>query len=268
MGHTGGMSTVAFRPPGVRSFRSSAELLGSLTSRELRLRYQGSFFGWAWSLLRPLALGLILSFALGKVLGTGITAEFLLAGLFPWFWFQGSVQQAATTFVGNGGLLKKVRFPRAVLPLSVVLGNTLQFVLALPILVGFLIATGHDPAWTWLPGIPLLFVIELGLAAGIALFVASVTVFFRDLEHIVEVLLNLLFYATPIIYSATKIPAGYRWINWANPLAPIMEGWRRVLMDGDWPPVQLWASAGLMCAALAIGWYAFRSLEDAFADVV
>ena len=100
---------------GHRSAPSGLELLAALTSRDLRLRYQGSLLGWAWPLIRPFALGLVLTFALGKVLGTGITAVFLLTGLFPWFWFQGSVQGAATTFVGNGGLLKKLEGWRAVL---------------------------------------------------------------------------------------------------------------------------------------------------------
>lgn len=254
--------------PGHRSARSGFELLAALTSRDLRLRYQGSLLGWAWSLIRPFALGLVLTFALGKVLGTGITAVFLLTGLFPWFWFQGSVQGAATTFVGNGGLLKKVRFPRSVLPLSVVMGNTLQFVLALPVIAGFLIVSGHNPAWSWLPGIPLLFALQLALTAGLALVVASITVFFRDLEHILEVLLNLLFYATPIIYSADKIPSGYTWILWINPLAPLLEGWRAVLLDGGWPGRDLLASAGLSLVAVVVGWFIFRRLEDSFADVV
>lgn len=256
------------RRPAGRSLRNGVQLLNALTSRDLKLRYQGSIFGWAWSLVRPLALGIILTFALGKVLGTGITAVFLLTGLFPWFWFQGAVQGATTTFVGNGGLLKKVRFPRAVLPLSIVMGNTLQFVLALPVLAGFLLASGHDPTWVWLPGLPLLFLLQLGLTAGIALFVASTTVFFRDLEHITEVLLNLLFYATPIIFEASAIPAGYRWITWVNPLAPIMEGWHSVLLDGAWPGSDIWVAAALTAGALALGWFTFRALEDAFADVV
>lgn len=253
---------------GHRSARSGVELLAALTSRDLRLRYQGSLLGWAWSLIRPFALGLVLTFALGRVLGTGITAVFLLTGLFPWFWFQGSVQGATTTFVGNGGLLKKVRFPRAVLPLSVVMGNTLQFMLALPVIAGFLIVSGHTPAWSWLPGIPLLFALQLALTAGVALVVASITVFFRDLEHILEVLLNLLFYATPIIYSADKVPSGYAWITWVNPLAPLLEGWRAVLLDGGWPGRDLLASAGLSLVAVLAGWFIFRRLEDSFADVV
>lgn len=250
-----------------RGLRQSGELLAALTSRELRLRYQGSLFGWAWSLVRPLALGLILTFALGKVLGTGITAEFLLAGLFPWFWFQSSVQAAAGTFVGNGGLLKKVRFPREVLPLSVVLGNTLQFLLALPVLGGFLLWHGYEPTRQWL-ALPLIFALQLLLISGLAFFVASVTVFFRDLEHIVEVLLNLVFYATPIIYSADKVPDRYLWVIRINPLAPLADGWRRILLNNEWPGTDLWFSVGLTALVLVLGWFTFRRLEDAFADVI
>ncbi len=258
------MAVVATR----RSTRNGFELLSALTSRDLRLRYQGSVVGWAWSLVRPLALGLILSFALDTVLRAGITTTFLLTGLFPWFWFQSSVQAATTTFVGNGGLLKKVRFPRAVLPLSIVLGNTLQFLLALPVLAAFLIIDGHDPEPVWLVGVPLLFVVQFLLTCGVSLFISTATVFFRDLEHITEVLLTLLFYGTPIIYSADHLPEQYEWTLRVNPLAPVMEGWRTVLLDGELPGASFGIAVALTAVAVALGWWTFRSLEDSFADVV
>lgn len=261
-------AAVAVGAPERRSLRNGLELLVALTGRDLRLRYQGSVLGWAWSLARPLALGLILAFALGKVLGTGITAEFLLAGLFPWFWFQGSVQGAAGSFIGNGGLLKKVRFPRVVLPLSVVLGQTLQFLLSLPVLIGFVVVGGHRPDASWAL-LPVVFGLQLGLAAGVGLFVGSVTVYFRDLEHLTDVLLTLLFYGTPIIYAAERVPDGYTWLLYVNPLAPLMEGWRSILLDGAAPEAgHLAASAGLTALALALGWTVFRKLEDGFADAL
>lgn len=244
------------------------QLLHALTLRDLKLRYQGSVFGWAWSLLRPLALGGILSFALGSVLGTGIGAVFLLCGLFPWFWFQSSVQGSSTTFVGNGGLLKKVRFPRHVLPASVVLGNTMQFLLALPVLIGFVIGAGYDPAWAWVPGIPLMFAVQLALIMGLSLIFASVTVFLRDLEHLLDVGLTLVFYGTPILYNLDRVPDRYTWVGWVNPLAPVMEGWREVLLDGTLPGSHLLVAVGFAAVALAAGWLTFRRLEDLFADAV
>jgi lipopolysaccharide transport system permease protein len=255
------------RPQGKPSLRNTLELISALTSRDLHLRYQGSIFGWAWSLVRPLALGLILTFALGKVLGTGITAEFLLAGLFPWFWFQGSLQASSSAFVANAGLLKKVRFPRAVLPISIVLGNTLQFVLALPVLAGFLFFSGHEPSAAWL-ALPFIFALQLALTLGAAMFVASVTVFFRDVEHITDVVLSLLFYATPIIYAADRVPDGYKWVTQVNPLAPLAEGWRAILLEGDLPPGEIWISVALTAVLVVLGWFTFRKLEDAFADAI
>ncbi|MCK9520681.1 MAG: ABC transporter permease [Dehalococcoidia bacterium] len=259
-----------FDPSHGRSRRNSIELLAALTSRDLRLRYQGSVFGWLWTLARPLALGAVLSFALGTVLAAGIAdyPVFLLCGLFPWFWFQGGVQTASTSFVGNGGLLKKVVFPRAVLPLSEVLAHTLQFLLAMPVLFVFLLAYGYRPEPAWLIGIPLLFAVQLLLIAGIGLFVASVTVVLRDIEHITEVLLGLLFYATPILYNVDRIPEGYRWIVWVNPLASIAEGWRRVLLAGDLPDERFLVAGGLSLVAFALGWTVFRALEHRFADLV
>lgn len=266
------MTTAAayYEPARERSLRNSIELLAALTLRDLRLRYQGSALGWVWTLARPLALGGILSFALGTVLAAGIPnyPVFLLVGLFPWFWFQGGVQAASTSFVGNGGLLKKIRFPRYVLPLSAIFAHTLQFLLALPVLFAFLWAYGYRPDPVWLVGIPLLFAVQLALTAGIGLFVASVTVFVRDVEHIVEVVLSLLFYGTPILYSISRIPEEYRWIVWLNPLAPVAEGWRRVLMLNEWPEEEFIAAVLLAGVVVGIGAITYRLLEDRFADLV
>ena len=126
----------------------------------------------------------------------------------------------------------------------------------------------HEPTLAWVVGIPVLFVLQFALTAGISLFLASATVFFRDLEHIVEVLLNLLFYATPIIYAAGQIPHGYRWILWVNPLAPLAQGWRTVLLDGDLPGRDLLGTLALAAASIAIGWFTFRRTEDALADAI
>lgn len=252
-----------------RTLRNATELLWAMTARDLRLRYQESIFGWGWTLVRPLALGVVLYFALGKVLGASIHdyPVFLLTGLFPWFWFQSAVQMSAGSFVGNGGLLKKVRFPRAVLPLSVVLGATLQFLLSLPVLIGFVLVSGYAPDahWLFLPGVMLL---QFALTAGVSLFVASLTVVFRDLEHLVEVLLTFLFYGTPILFSVDLVPESYRWITVANPLAPLMESWRDTLLYERWPHPSLLVTVAAAVAALLLGWATFRKLEDDFADLV
>jgi len=178
------------------------------------------------------------------------------------------VQQAATVFVGNSGLLKKVRFPRAALPLSVVLGNTLQFVLTVPVVLVFLFGAGRTPHWSWFITLPLLFALQFVLTAAIALLAASLTVFFRDLEHLTEVGLNLLFYATPILYNIERIPERYRWVKDVNPLAPLSEGWRSVIMEGSWLPADLWTTVAWTAVLAVVAWWTFRRLEDAFADAL
>ena len=101
-----------------------------------------------------------------------------------------------------------------------------------------------------------------------AMLVASLTVFFRDLEHITDVLMSLMFYATPIIYAADRVPERYEWVTRLNPLAPLAESWRAILLDGDLPGAELASSAGLTVVLLAAGWLTFRKLEDSFADAV
>jgi len=261
---------VAMRPPGSRRLLNSWQLLRALTTRDLRLRYQESVFGWAWSMLNPLSYGLVLYFAFGVILKAGFADYplFLMAGVFPWFWFQGAVQQSTTVFVGNAGLLKKVRFPRLILPLSIVFGNTLQFLLTVPVLVVFLVASHKGAHWSWLVTLPMLFTIQIALMIGLCALLSSLTVFFRDLQHISEVILNLLFYATPILYDIERIPAKYRWVATINPYAALAEGWRGAIMSGHWPgeqiiPCLLWAGGFLV-----VGLWVFHRLEDSFADAV
>jgi ABC-type polysaccharide/polyol phosphate export permease len=136
------------------------------------------------------------------------------------------------------------------------------------VLAIFLILDGYDPAPVWLLGVPLLFVVQFLLTCGVALFVSTATVFFRDLEHITDVLLTLLFYATPIIYSADRLPEDYEWVVRINPLAPVMEGWRDVLLDGELPGTSFLLAVALTGVAVVLGWWTFRTFEDSFADVV
>jgi lipopolysaccharide transport system permease protein len=172
----------------VRSSSTAWDLLLAITARDLRVRYQGTFFSYLWWIARPLAMGFVMYFALGRVLGVGTRlgipnfSVFLLSAIFPWFWFSGSVQQSASAFVGNSGLLKKVRFPRLILPLSAVFHNAVQFVLSLPVLAFFVLIAGVDPDVAWVAGIPILLALQLLLLVGLGTLLASLTVFLRDIQ--------------------------------------------------------------------------------------
>lgn len=246
------------------------DLLVAITLRDVRVRYTGAFLSYFWWVARPLLLGLVLYFAMSRVLDVGIDnhGAFLLSALFPWFWFQGTVFSASGAFTGNAGLIKKVQFPRLILPLSVVVVGTIEFFVSVPILIGILLVTGIDPSWTWIAGIPLLIVVQFALLCGLAIGIATLTVYVRDLTPALNSLLTLLFYLTPIIYPLDRVPEEYRWIVNLNPVAPLIEAWRDLLMFGQMPDAGIWPSLAFTAASLGIGLYVLRMLGRNMADAI
>lgn len=268
------MEVAATGPAGfsqaVRSTSSAWDLLLAITIRDIRVRYQGTFFSFIWWIARPVALGLVLYFALGKVLRLDIPnySVFLISALFPWFWFSGAVQQASSTLTGNAGLLKKVQFPRVILPLSAVLFNTVQFVLTIPILAIFVLVSGIDASANWAVGIPVLFALQLLLLVGLGMFLSSLSVFFRDLSPMLDVVMLLLFYMSAVIYPLERVPDNFRPILALNPVAPLVDAWRNVFLYGQLPNADLWPAVALTAIALALGIAVFRRLEAHFADAL
>jgi lipopolysaccharide transport system permease protein len=252
-------------------FRRTWELLYLLTARELKLRYQDTVLGFVWSVLKPLLLGLVLYFALKQVVRIDVKDYqlVLISALFPWAWFQTSVLLAAPVISHNGNLIKKVHFPRYVLPFAVVTNNMVHFLLAVPVIAVFIIGSGYRPTAAWLIGIPVLTLVELVLLMGIVLFISSLNVYLRDLEHLVEVFLNLMFYVTPIIYPLEKVPDKYQNLLRINPLASLIEAWRELFMNNTIPGVEaLWPCLVFTVIAVAIGSSVFGRLERGFADAL
>ena len=248
----------------------TAGLLYLLTWRDLKVRYQGTVLGFLWSVCKPLLLGTVLYFALSKVVRFDVPNYqlFLLAGLFPWSWFQGCVMSSTNAFAGNGNLLKKVVFPRYVIPLSIIANNTVHFVLSLPVLLLFSVIFASGPNWTWLVAIPLLSVVQLVLILGCSLLVGTINVFFRDLEHLTEVGLTLLFYVTPIIYPLDLVPEEYKPFLLLNPMTALIEGWHDVLVDNDLPSLDIWPAFLLSVVLLGLGVWVYNKLQRHFADVL
>jgi ABC-type polysaccharide/polyol phosphate export permease len=246
------------------------DLLAAITARDISVKYSGAFLSYFWWIARPLLLGLVLYFAMNKVLDVGIEnhGAFLLSGLFPWFWFQTTVFSATGAFIGNAGLIKKVRFPRIILPLSVVLGGFVEFLVTLPILVGILLVTGVDPQWQWALGIPLLMVFQFALLCGLTIGVSTLTVYVRDVTPALNSLLTLLFYMTPIIYPLERVPESYRWILNLNPLAPLIEAWRDLLLAGAMPGLSIWPSLVFAAVSIVGGGLALRALGRSMADAL
>jgi ABC-type polysaccharide/polyol phosphate export permease len=150
----------------------------------------------------------------------------------------------------------------------VALGNAVQFVITLPVLVIFVLVAGEGARPMWLIGIPFLILLQLALTTGIGLILAPLNVFFRDISPLVEVTLNILFYASAVIFPLQRVPDDVRPILLLNPLTGLMVGWRQVLLDGAFPGRDIWSAVGLTVLAVAVGAFVFRKLERHVADAL
>lgn len=221
--------------------------------------------------MRPLLQGAVLFVVLSKFIRIDVEdyALVLLAGLFPWTWFQTSLVIAVGSFATNGALIKKVYFPRFVLPLATVMNNGVQYALSIPVLLILLLVQGYTPNWTWLIGIPYLLAVQALLIMGIVLFIASLDVYFRDLEHLTDVFVGLIwFYLTPVIYPLSIVPDKYHTWVLLNPMASLIEGWRDLFLQNQLPGADLWPALVFAAGMVALGTFSFKQMEGGFADAL
>lgn len=247
------------------------DLILVLTRKDLKVRYQSSFLGYFWSIGHPLAFAAVFYFAFKVILKvpTEAFALFLVVGLFPWQWSSNSIAIASTVFLANSSIIKKVNFPRSVIPLTVVLQDMLHFVLSIPVIMLFMLVF-HKPMFygSWVYGLPLLLTLQFFLTYGFALLISSINLFFRDLERLVTIFLTLFFYLTPVIYPLEMVPPAYRWLIYANPFSAIILSWRELFLDGRLDPALLAGSAGFAAGIFFLGYGVYRRLSWKFAEVV
>jgi lipopolysaccharide transport system permease protein len=254
-----------------RGFHYYLDLIIVLTQKEIKVRYKSSLFGYLWSIGHPLAFAFVFFIAFKIVMKIQMEdyVLFLIAGLFPWQWFSNSVNAAPMVFLGNASIIKKVNFPRNLIPFTQVLQDMIHFILAIPVIVLFLFIYHKSPSLSWLYGIPALLAIQFLMTYGFCLIVSSTNLFFRDLERLTVIFTTLLFYFTPIIYPETMIPEMYKnlVIN-LNPLSPLMVSWRKLFLTGTLEPLYL--AIGLIYATLtfAFGYLVYKKLSWKFAEVL
>lgn len=214
------------------------DLLRELVVRDMKLRYKRSVLGLAWSLLNPLAQLLVFHFIFGIVFSLNIPnyPSFVFTGLLVWTWFQSALFQATVSIVDNPDLIRRPGFPVSVLPIVTVITHLIHFLLALPVLLPFLLIDGIHFTATWL-ALPLLMALQFLFTLGLAYIVASIHVIFRDTQHLLGIVLMLVFYLTPIFYDASLIPEAYRPIYNLNPIVHLVEAYRAILMRGQLPPL-------------------------------
>lgn len=254
------------------------QILSLLVCRDISSRHKGSLLGRLWPLIHPLGQLIIYTFVFSIVLkikfgdhgGTSDFAMYFMAGLIPWSIFSESVSRSTTVILENPNLVTKVIFPTEILPLVHVFSSVCTQFLATVVL--FVCTVFYLPSHMLHPTVLLLPLLALPLiciSAGISWFLASLGVYLRDTKHIVSLALQAGMYATPILYPSSKVPVLYRWVLIANPLAGIVDDFRRILLDGqmpDWSGFVRYALVSLItCVA---GLYFFLKTKKSFSDVM
>lgn len=260
------------RPPlRLQELWAYRELLYFLVWRDVKVRYKQTALGIAWAVVQPLLTMVVFSLFFGRlarVPSEGVPYPiFSYAALLPWTFFAQGLLQSANSLVAGANLIRKVYFPRLVIPLSSVLGGVVDFALAFLILLGMMAYYGIRPtgAILLLPAFLLLTLIT-GLAAGF--WLSALNVQFRDVRYVVPFLTQLWLFATPIAYSSDLLPQPWRTVYGLNPMVGVVEGFRWALLGTNPPAPMIAVSAVIAVGLLLTGLAYFRRVERTFADVV
>ncbi len=215
--------------------RNSFELLYLLVCKELKIRYAHSFLGYLWTLLIPIAFigTYYVSFKLVMRVPRQDYVSFLATGMFPWLWILNGIVQAAPIYRSNLSLVKKVNLQRAILPLSIVAKEMLHYLFALPIMLVFVLWQQHNYFWSWFWLAPIMLILQLLFIYAIAMIAALTQVFIRDVEFAIGIIMNIIFFMTPIIYPISMVPERYQSYFALNPFAAFIETWRSIWLTGS-----------------------------------
>jgi len=244
------------------------DLLRVLVDRDMKLLYKRSALGIAWTLINPLLQLAVFSFVFRSVIPINIPkfSSFAFSGLLIWTWSQTALFQATGLITSNKALIRQPNFPTAILPVVTTMTGLIHFLLALPVLIIFLAVDGVQPS-SVLFVLPLLMVIQFVLTVGLAYPLAALNVTFRDTQHTLGVLLQMLFYLTPIFYDLNSVPKEFQPLYQLNPMVPLIEAYRAILLKGTQPDWQALLIVSLVVAViLPIGLAIFRRQSNTFVE--
>jgi ABC-type polysaccharide/polyol phosphate export permease len=257
------------------------ELVRNLVVRDLKVRYRNSVLGFLWSLVNPLLMMVVFTVVFTVVAGDSSIPNFplfVLCAILPWNFFAGSTMGAVGSIVGNAHLIKKVYFPREILPLSAVLANLVNFLLALIPLFAMMLLF-QAPFTVYLLLLPVVILVQLAFTLGVAFFVSCLNVFFRDTGVIMDVVLFAWFFLTPVFYPMQKIPQSkeimgltvdvQRIMYIINPMSSIIATYRSLLYDGLPPaPDFLFRTVVTVLLILVLGYLFFARYAPRFGEEV
>lgn len=248
------------------------ELLWSWVARDIKVRYKQSLLGAAWAILQPLSATLIFSLVFSRFIqvSTGGVPHpiFYYSAMLPWTFLTGSISFGTSCLINNMNLVTKIYFPREILPISAVLASLVDFVIGATIFAAMMLYYGVPLSanWVWMP---LLLLTQILLTLGIAFLASALNVFYRDIRFIVPLGTQLWMYVSPIIYPLSAVPEELRSLYMLNPMAGLIDAYRRIVLYGQAPHPTYLLTAVLVSGGLfVLGYVYFKRAEVVFADVI
>ena len=254
---------------------SRQELLTQMTMREIKSRYKQSIMGYFWVILNPFFQILIMSFVFSTIMRipTNASADipyivFLYVGLLPWTLFSASLASASGSIVGNASLVTKVYFPRTILPISTIFAKIIDFIFASTILIFFMIIYQVPVNLNIIWVVPIFFIQQI-FTLGLSLFLSAINLVYRDIQYLLNLIISLWFYLTPIVYPTDIVPDRYKIIFKLNPMSVIINAYRESILAGGIPSLSSLLIAFIVSLlTLYLGFIYFKKLERTFSDNV
>lgn len=253
----------------IREIFLYTDMIKSLVRRDLRGKYKGSILGFLWTFINPLCQIIVYVVVFSMIVRTNLDQfyAYIIAGMIPWFFFDTSLRQGSGCVRYQGEMVKKIYFPREVLPLACVTANFINMLFCFGIVFAVLIIFGIGISVKALFFLPMIMMVEYVLVLGFTLIVSAGTVYFKDLEHIVTVILMAWIYLTPILFSIDAVPQKMAWIFKCNPMTPVIEAYHNILYWKCMPQGrELLYSMVWAVVILIIGELTFAKLNDNFAE--
>lgn len=255
----------------LRNLWAYRELLYFLTWRDVKVRYKQTALGAAWAVIQPLFAMLIFALFFGKLAGMpsdGVPYPiFAFVGLLPWTFFSNAVTSSGNSLVGSSNLITKVYFPRMIIPGAAVAAGFVDLAIAFVLLGVLVLYYGIVLSWSALM-LPVLVLMVSLLALAVGMWTSALNVKYRDVRHALPFLVQLWFFATPIVYPTTIVPERWRWVMALNPMSGLIDGYRAAVFGNGFDFRALGISSVITLALLVYSAYTFRRMEKTFADIV
>ncbi len=253
----------------IKEIYAYREMICALVKRDLKGRYKGSVLGFLWSFLNPLLQLAVYTMVFSTIMRSGMKDYylFLFVALIPWIFFSTSLTGGAGCILAQQDMVKKIYFPREVLPVSYVTSQFVNMLLGFLVILAVLICAGYPLRPRAVFCLPFLMAVEYVLALGFTFVMSAVMVYIRDLEYLLGIVMMAWQFLTPVMYAKEQAPEHVRWIFTINPMTGVITAYRDILYYGKMPKTDTLLSAAIVAAGvLFAGWYVFRRLQRRFAE--